>query len=199
MTARAITLPARLRRLRSEEEAFGLIELIVAMVLLAVGVGALLTVFVSSALSLQRAGQKGTALTLADTQMEYYRRLPFSGVRLDASLIPASGTYVTANSADSTIPPATNQALAGQTGNDACATGVDEPPACMPVRTITGPDHRQYRIDTYIHYVSGLDNHAASTIEVPASGLTLKRVAIVIRDGADETKILAREQSAFQG
>lgn len=164
------------------------------MTILAVGIGALLAVFASSAVSLRRAGQKGTALTLADTQMEAYRRVTFTGVRIDGTQIPATGAYVSAGSSDPTIPPSTNQALAGQNGDDACPGGSSDPPACLPVQNVTGPDGRSYEIDTYVDYVN---NDSTLSIRTPAPGLNLKRVTVVVRDGATGT-ILAREQSAFQ-
>ena len=52
------------------EEAQGLVELIVALTVLAIGIGSLLTLLTSSALSLQRSDQKGTALVLAEKQIE---------------------------------------------------------------------------------------------------------------------------------
>jgi type II secretory pathway pseudopilin PulG len=172
-----------------------MVELVIALALLTVAIGALITVFASAAISLRRAGEKGTALTLADTQMEWYRRLSFTGVRIDGSLIPSTGTYVTAHSVDATIPPSTGQALAGQNGDDACGGGSGEPVACLPVQSVTGPDHRSYRIDTYVDYVN---NDSTLSIRTPASGLTLKRVTVVVRSGSTGT-ILARESSAFQG
>ena len=57
--------------------------------------------FASSAVSLRRAGQKGTALALADTQMEWYRRLTFTGIRINGSEIPSTGSYTTAHAGDS--------------------------------------------------------------------------------------------------
>ena len=114
-------------------------------------------------------------------------------MRIDGTLIPSSGTYVTAHSADSTIPASTGQAAAGQNGDDTCPTSA-EPAACLPVQNVTGPDGHGYRIDTYVNYVN---NDATLSVRTPASGLTLKRVTIVVRDGATGT-ILAREQSAFQ-
>jgi prepilin-type N-terminal cleavage/methylation domain-containing protein len=183
---------SRVRQLAGSPEGFGMVELLIAMTILAVAVGALITTFVSSAVSLRRAGQKGTAVTLADTQMEWYRRLQFTGIRIDGGLVPATGSYVTAHSADSTIPPSTGQAVAGQNGDSACPSG-SEPVACLPVQNVTGPDRRSYRVDTYINYVN---NDATLSIATPASGLTLKRVTVVVRDGTSGT-ILAREQSAF--
>ena len=184
----------RLQRRAAGDDGFGLVELLIAMSMLAIAVGALITTFASSAISLRRAGEKGTALTLADTQMEKYRTRTFTYVRIDGTLIPTTGTYVTANSTDSTIPPSTNQAVAGSNGDAACST-TNEPAACLPVQNVTGPDHHSYRVDTYVNYVN---NDATLSIRTPASGLTLKRVTVVVRDG-DTGTIMARESSAFEG
>jgi type II secretory pathway pseudopilin PulG len=190
--ARPVLLFTRLRARAAGDRGFGLIELLIAMTMLTIAIGALLTVFVSSAVSLRRAGQKGTALTLADTQMEKYRTRTFTSVRIDGTLIPASGTYVTANSTDSTIPASTNQALAGANGDDTCPS-VDEPAACLPVQNVTGPDGHTYRIDTYVDYVN---NDSTLSTRTPGSGLTLKLVTVVVRDGSTGS-IMARESSAF--
>ena len=60
---------------------------------------------------------------------------------------------------------------------------------------MTGPDGHPYRIDTYVNYVN---NDATLSVRTPTSGLILKRVTVVVRDGTTGT-ILARESSAFQG
>ena len=192
MAAFAATCSRRLRRRAADDDGFGLVELLIAITMLSIAVGALLAVFTSSAASLRRAGQKGTALTLADTQMEKYRTRTFTAVRIDGTLIPTSGTYVSANSTDSTIPPSTNQAVAGQNGDEPCST-VDEPAACLPVQNVTGPDGHTYRVDTYVNYVN---NDGTLSVRTPASGLDLKRVTVVVRDGSTGA-IMARESSAF--
>lgn len=178
----------------ASEDGFGLIELVIAMAIMTVAIGALMTAFAASAVSLRRAGQKGTALSLADTQMERYRTKPFTSVRIDGTRIPNSGTYVSAHAADATIPASTGQALAGQNGDVACPA-TDPPAACLPVQDVTGPDGHGYRIDTYVNYVY---NDATLSVRTPATGLTLKRVTIVVRDAATG-QTLSREQSAFQG
>jgi type II secretory pathway pseudopilin PulG len=182
----------RLRQRAAGENGFGLVELLIAMTMLSIAIGALLAVFTSSAVSLRRAGEKGTALTLADTQMEKYRTRTFTAVRIDGTLIPTSGTYVTANASDSTIPPSTNQAVAGANGDEDCPT-TDEPPACLPVRNVTGPDGHAYRIETYVNYVN---NDSTLSIRTPASDLPLKLVTVVVRDASTDS-IMARESSAF--
>jgi type II secretory pathway pseudopilin PulG len=184
----------RLDRRAADDGGFGMVEMLIALTILTVAIASLMTVFTASALSLRRAGQKGTALVLADTQMELYRTKGFTNVRIDGTLIPTTGTYVTAHTSDSTIPPSTGQALAGQNGDDTCST-TNEPSDCLPVQTVTGPDKRTYRVDTYVNYVN---NDSTLSIRTPASGLTLKRVTVVVRDGSTGT-IIAREQSAFQG
>jgi prepilin-type N-terminal cleavage/methylation domain-containing protein len=192
--ARARSLLTRLRARAAGDSGFGLIELVIAMAILSIAVGALMLSYASSAISLRRAGQKGTALTLADTQMERYRTRGFTGIRIDGTLIPVSGTYVSANSTDSTIPPSTGQAVAGQNGDETCSTS-NEPAACLPVRTVNGPDNHPYQIETYVNYVN---NDSTLSIRTPTSGLTLKRVTIVVRD-ATTGQVMAREQSAFEG
>ncbi len=185
-------LGCRIRQLATSHDGFGMVELLIAMTILAVAIGALITTFVSSAVSLRRAGQKGTALTLADTQMEWYRRLSFAGIRIDGGLVPTTGSYVTAHSTDATIPPSTGQAVAGQNGDSSCPNVGSEPVACLPVQNVTGPDGRPYRVDTYVNYVN---NDSTLSIATPATGLTLKRVTVVVRDSTGG--IIAREQSAF--
>jgi prepilin-type N-terminal cleavage/methylation domain-containing protein len=182
-----------LRRRLGDARGFGLVELIIAMFILTVAVSAMLSLYVATARSMQHAGQSGTALTLAEKQMETYRTVPFSGIRLDSAQIPTgSDPYVTAHSSDSTIPSSTGQAVGGQNGDTACPSPAVA--ACLPVQTVTGPDHRSYRIDTYVEYVSAdtTFSHLA-----PAAGLTLKRVTVVTRDGSSTGKILARASSTF--
>src|SRR5262249_10905399 len=73
------------RRLRNDEMGFGLIELLMAMGVLAIAISAQLAVFSSSYTSLSRANMKGTAVTMADKQMETYRTLPYSCVYLTSA------------------------------------------------------------------------------------------------------------------
>jgi type II secretory pathway pseudopilin PulG len=77
-----------MRRLRSEE-GMGLIELLAALALLSIAIAALLSAFSSSVVSLTRAGSEGTALTVADRQMEVYRTLPYSCLALNSGTAPS--------------------------------------------------------------------------------------------------------------
>jgi Tfp pilus assembly protein PilV len=81
-------------RLRSEG-GFGLIELLMAMVMLNVGILAIVASYNAGIISLKRASKLSTAATLADAQMEQYRALTWAAIALDPSTIPATAPYTT--------------------------------------------------------------------------------------------------------
>jgi hypothetical protein len=57
--------------------------------------------------------------------------------------------------------------------------------ACDPSYTITGADHRSYRVDTYLYF------------DTPSYGNQLRTVTVVIRDSDDLTRTFARVTSTF--
>jgi type II secretory pathway pseudopilin PulG len=128
---------AVIRRLRSEE-GMGLIELLAALALLTIALSALLSAFASSVKSLTRAGTEGTALTVADRQMEVYRTLPYSCLALNAGSAPSGCPSV------SGFP---NPYSADQT----------------PSSTDT-PDHRTYTVHTDIT-TSGSEKTVSVTVK----------------------------------
>jgi prepilin-type N-terminal cleavage/methylation domain-containing protein len=85
-----MSLQARFAAARSEE-GFGLIELLIAMTILAIGIAATLAVFASSILSLQHASKAGTALTITERQLEAYRAMPFACVPRGGSIAMPAG------------------------------------------------------------------------------------------------------------
>jgi prepilin-type N-terminal cleavage/methylation domain-containing protein len=66
-------------RLQSEE-GMTLIELLIAMVVMALGISALVAGFSSGLLAVGRAKTASTVGTLADRQMELYRQAPFASL-----------------------------------------------------------------------------------------------------------------------
>jgi type II secretory pathway pseudopilin PulG len=172
-------------RLRAEA-AFGLVELLIAMTVLAVALLALVAAFSSGALTLQRAGQTSTASALANQQMELYRGLKYCSIRLDDDPTnlpgPAPYTSDTAYSASQVL----DSALCG---GSAQPCGAGPPPECDASRDVTGPDKRLYRVDTYIVY---------ETPTSPAPGRQLKKVTVVVRDRDNLTTTgLVRASSKF--
>jgi hypothetical protein len=57
--------------------------------------------------------------------------------------------------------------------------------ACDPSYTITGADHRSYRVDTYLYF------------DTPTSSNQLRAVTVVIRNPDDLTRTFARVSSTF--
>jgi type II secretory pathway pseudopilin PulG len=193
-------------RLRSQSGQ-GMIELVASLTVLAVAIAALVSLMAVGAVTLQRADQKGTAATLADKQLEVYRGSGYVDIRLDATAvnaISASNAYVTAHSSDSTIParvtcssssgasgtPSGCLVVGGVTPETACPGVATDPPACLPIQTVVGPDHRTYEIDTYIQYATP----SAGVI----TGRQLKQVLVVVRDpNRPGSPIIARNGSSF--
>src|SRR5947207_3444492 len=68
------------------EAGFGLIELLIAMTVMVIGISAIVAGFSSSILALGRASHVATAGTLADKQMEAYRALGYSKIKLNTGL-----------------------------------------------------------------------------------------------------------------
>ena len=95
-----------LRKLR-ERDGFGLVELLIALLILSVGILALLSAYVSGFTTLRRASRTATASTLADRQMELYRALTYGSIALN---------YTAVNATDSTYSG--DAALSGSLAND---------------------------------------------------------------------------------
>ena len=154
-----------------------LIELLIAMVVMSIGISAIVAGFSSGILSIRRAHDAATAGALADKQMELYRALTYSNIVLVAPTGPD-----TAYTGD---PQYAGQVAAV----GACPAG-DPAAACSPIQTVSGPDHRQYRIDTYLHQSAQSSGTYAARAE--------KVVSIVIRDaGLPSLPTLLRTSSTF--
>ena len=163
-----------LRRVRSEK-GFGLIELLMAMTVLSVAIAAQLTVFEASFTSLHRASRKGTAVMLADKQMEIYRTIAYSCI------------YLTSATGDSTYSGDSAYSASQVTGSGCSPSTTPPTTATTASQTVTGPDALSYRIDTYV----------VST--TPTGGRAMKKVTVVVRKVTAGTvgTVLARASSSF--
>jgi Tfp pilus assembly protein PilV len=164
------------KRLRVED-AFGLVEILIALTLLNVALLTMLAAFQSGVVALRRASHISTGATLADIQMELYRSMPYAAIGLDTSAA-TDATYTGDTDYGAPIN-STNPSCTGQTTQQ-----------CTPIRSIAAsdaasPDHHAYRVDTYVTY------------QTPTGGRQLKKVTVVVRDGDALTKTLARETSTF--
>ncbi|MFO7572778.1 MAG: type II secretion system protein [Gaiellaceae bacterium] len=168
-------LRALLRRLRREESGLGLVELLIAMTILSVAISAQLGVFGASMLSIGRASVKGTAVTVADIQMEAYRSLPYECI------------YLAAVSGDSTYAGDAAYNASQVTGSGCSPYATPPTNATTASRLVGGPDNRTYRVDTYI----------VST--TPSGGRAVKTVTVVVRIVASGVAgpVLARHATTF--
>jgi len=157
-----------------DQEGFGLIELLIAMVILNVGLLAIIASFQAGIITLGRASRVTTAAVLADQQMELYRAITYDSIRLAPATIPATAPYTTDTAysvSQITTPP---------------CSGPPYPDECNASRTATGADTKSYRVDTYIVQPPPL-----------SGGRPLKQVTIVVRDGGNLSRIYVRQASSF--
>jgi type II secretory pathway pseudopilin PulG len=161
------------KRLRSEG-GFGLVELLIAMVMLNIGLIAVVASFSSGIVSLNRASRLTTAAVIADQQMELYRALTHTAIRLDTVAVGATD----AKYRDDPV-------LGGSTAGLVTATCSGPPDECNPSRKVVGADRKDYRLDTYI------------TQYTPTGGRPIKKVTVVVRDWNNLAVGFARQASTF--
>ena len=153
-----------------------MVELLIAMSVMAIGILALFAMFQSAILQIRRASTTSTAAALADREMENYRAIKYGIIGLDeADVLIADSTYQ-ADSAYESNP--SDRVHVDGCGTAPCTTSV-------PTETVTGADARPYRLDTYI------------VAQQVVNGRPVVLVTIVVRDSADPTQVWARVASSF--
>jgi type II secretory pathway pseudopilin PulG len=168
-------------RLSRDEGGFGLIELIIALTILNIGILATVAALNSGALALQRASKLSTATAIADAQMELYRAILYDAIALDVAELAVDDDDPT-YTGDAAYRVDSPDNLPMETAT--CA--VPLPNECNPVRAVTGPDGKSYRVDTYIVEQAPV-----------ASSRPVKIVTVVVRDGTNLSKSLVRAESTF--
>ena len=171
------------KRLRAEE-GFGLIELLVSMMMLNIGILAIVAAFNSGAIALKNAGEVSTASVVGDKQMELYRALKYTEIALDTTAVGTANADTTYQcDRANKINSAGSCGGANQQTQMLTTCGVMTP-QCNPRQTVSGPDQRSYRVDTYV------------VSQTPPTGRTVKLVTIVVRRSSD-LRELARVSSSF--
>jgi Tfp pilus assembly protein PilV len=173
-------MTARLRTLARREDGFGMPELLLAMTILVVGVFAVFGLFSSGVITLRRASTVATTSSLADAQLENFRAVRFETIGLTSAAVSGAGATYQGDAAY--LAPGTN--LVNQAVTLTSST-------YSPTQTLTAPDGRSYRVDTYITW------QATSSGSGTTTGRNVKLVTIVVRDTTTPTKVWARVASAF--
>jgi Tfp pilus assembly protein PilV len=190
----------------SSEAGLGLIELLIAMVILQIALLAIIGAFGSGAVALGHAGKASTASVLADQQLELYRSMPYDAIGLDTAGAPTTGTYTgdTSVCAAAQTPSCANSGPRNNLGTSAwsctaasgatsvstyfSANGINP---CLAHRQVTSattppsPDGRSYYVDTYIWWGSPI-----------AAERQVKQVSVVVRDQST-AKELVKEVTTF--
>jgi type II secretory pathway pseudopilin PulG len=174
----------------TSEAGFGLVELVIAMVILQVALLALVGAFGAGSVALGRASKANTAQALANQQMELYRSMTYDPIGLDTAAAPTTGTYI----ADTSVCQASQTPVCANTGprNNpntspwSCtatsgatsvslyysANGINP---CVAHRLVSGagsPDGQTYYVDTYIKLTTS-----------SATQRAYKQIAVLVRDG----------------
>ena len=148
-----------------DEGGFALVEMLIAIVVINIGLLAILLALTSGMTTLRRSAETSTASAIADKQLEKYRAVAFTSIYLDTAALAAT---------DSTY-----QADAAYSASQVSQTCGTLTAVCTPSQTLTGPDGRSYRVDTYIVWTT------------PAGGAAVKQVTVVVRKSGS-TATLAR-------
>ena len=175
-----------------------LIELLIALVVLAIGIMATAAGFSSGIFSVERGAKTSTAGAIADQQMEAYRRLSFGDIATDTTLT---------GSADSTYTGDASYPGASWTITATCpAPNTSAYYYCTPSRT-TSSGGASYRIDSYVTWACPISGSPGGSVTSPTcaavSGVAqrpVKQVTIVVRDASTSTptlKTLVRVTSTF--
>ena len=213
-------------RLR-DESGMGLIELLIAMVVLNVGLFAVIGVFNGATVAIARAATISSATAVADKQMEIYRSLQNCAIWLDTMgstgsqpWFPAinSGSLYQADAASYTDPytgtavafldkstlPVVQGEARWSTSTTSTLLVLQEPwsgdiPASISPTAGTTPPPTATEAMQQIVGPNGVNYWVYTYIILvrPPGGRWVKQVTIVVRDQQTPTKILARETSIF--
>jgi len=204
-----------------EEKAFGLIELVFAMVMLNVGILALVATFQSGALAIGRSAYSSNATVVADKTLEVYRALENKAIYLSA---PASGGSDVSGYPNG-IPNSTSTWYSKYQGDTAAYGGVayynyTSPSTNSPLwvtDSTTGTGYVPIPASSSTVLPAGLVPDPTKAVQmvvgpdgqsypvftyiimVKPSGTSgyVKQVTVVVRDPRNSTLILARQSSLF--
>jgi hypothetical protein len=164
-------------RVRDDESGTLLVELLIALTMLSVAVGALISVFAADVFSLRHASIEGNATAIADDQMEGLKTLPYSSLKLNTATMPGAGDLYVSSPPTNLTGSQQAAITSGQIGGGTIA----------PTQNVTGPDNRTYRVDTYIFQ------------NAPSGGENLLQITIAVRrvDAGTAGAIMGQATSAF--
>jgi Tfp pilus assembly protein PilV len=160
-----------------------MVELLIAMTVLAVGILVTFGMFNAGMIQIRRAGTISTASALAETEMEKLRAVKYSAIGL-----LADGTNGIA-SADATYKADAAYRAVSNPQNQGGSAVVIASSTLVPTKVVPGADGRNYRVDTYVTW-------RTVTAANGAVGRDVKLATIVVRAASSST-VWARATSSF--
>ncbi|MGZ8715617.1 MAG: type IV pilus modification PilV family protein [Gaiellaceae bacterium] len=210
-----------------DESGMGLLELLIAMVVLNVGLFAVVGVFNGATVAMGRAATISSATAVADKQMEIYRSLQDCAIWLDPASFPTKGSgsayeadtksytdvyavpSVPVSFFDKSVSVNSQGMLPWATSSTSSALVVpwngDIETSCTPTAGVTPPASATQAIQnvpgpdgvSYSVYTYVILAQPADTVGGTYTGTYVKQVTIVVRDPRNSARILAREISLF--
>jgi hypothetical protein len=169
-------------RRAQNDEGFLLIELIAAMLVLTVALLALVGAYSLGYFAIGASAKTASAGLLANNQLELYQSLPYTSIGLDAT------TLTSVQASDPTYST-DEAALPGSGAVDRTISSCGASAQCLPVQTITGADHKQYKVETFIRDIANNPSIAARPERV---------VTVIVRNlSATGSPIVLTMQTAF--
>ena len=162
------------------DDGFLMVEFVTAMVILTIALLALIGAFSFGYFAIGSAAQTSAAGLLANNQLELYSSLSYPSIALDATALDS------AKSSDGTY--STDEAALSGSGADVTTVGCGTSVQCSPVQTLTGPDHKTYKLETFIRAIANPEVLSRSE----------KVVTVVVRSAtAAGLPIALKMQTAF--
>jgi Tfp pilus assembly protein PilV len=139
-------------RIQQEESGFGIVELVVACVVITVALLAIAAAFETGVVSIRAAANRTVAAKLANAQVERYAALAYTSIGLDATTL--TNTTTSGNPSYSSTYVSDRTALNAITsGTDVTISGCGATAQCLPVQTVTGTDNKSYMLETFVRDV----------------------------------------------
>ena len=135
-----------MRKRACNENGFLMIELVAAMLILTVALLALIGAYSLGYFAIGASAKTSSAGLLANNQLELYATVPYASIGLDAT------TLASTKSSDATY--STDLAALPVSGTDVSISGCGSSARCAPVQTLTGPDNKSYKVETFIRLLA---------------------------------------------
>ena len=157
-----------------------MIELIAAMMILSIALLALIGAYSLGYTATGNAGASSAAGLLANNQLELYSSLPYASIGLDATKLTSVKSSDANYSSDESALPVS--------GSDVTISSCGSSAQCSPVQTLTGPDNKSYKVETFIRLLTNPS----------ITSRTEKIVTVVIRAAqVTGTPVVGKFQTGF--